>query len=212
LKDWSKANAEHMASMKTFDETLNSHLTGTVTGLAAALGGVSAGGNWSASSVLGGEAAVTAQATYNAVQQAFSTSGMWGATPQSSQATWGQAGSGGSWVGTGASAQGIGFAASSQLASGQSSGYGYSISGGTVHIGKYAEGGVVTKPTLALIGEAGEKEAVVPLSKAAEMGFGGEGASGLVHTIINIDGRKVADAVGPAMVQRMRTSAGIKVR
>jgi len=35
-----------------------------------------------------------------------------------------------------------------------------------------AEGGVVTKPTTALIGEGGEPEAVVPLSKAQEMGFG----------------------------------------
>jgi hypothetical protein len=36
-----------------------------------------------------------------------------------------------------------------------------------------AEGGVVTKPTTALIGEGGEPEAVVPLSKAQSMGFGG---------------------------------------
>jgi hypothetical protein len=37
-----------------------------------------------------------------------------------------------------------------------------------------AEGGVVTKPTNAVIGEGGEPEAVVPLSKAGEMGFGGQ--------------------------------------
>lgn len=36
----------------------------------------------------------------------------------------------------------------------------------------FAEGGVVTKPTLAVIGEGGEEEAVVPLSKAKDMGFG----------------------------------------
>jgi hypothetical protein len=36
-----------------------------------------------------------------------------------------------------------------------------------------AEGGVVTAPTTALIGEGGEPEAVVPLSKAKGMGFGG---------------------------------------
>ena len=35
-----------------------------------------------------------------------------------------------------------------------------------------AEGGIVTQPTKALIGEGGEPEAVVPLSKAQGMGFG----------------------------------------
>jgi hypothetical protein len=38
-----------------------------------------------------------------------------------------------------------------------------------------ATGGIVTAPTPALIGEGGEPEAVVPLSKAGEMGFGGGG-------------------------------------
>ena len=36
-----------------------------------------------------------------------------------------------------------------------------------------ANGGIITKPTLAMIGEGGESEAVVPLSKAGQMGFGG---------------------------------------
>ena len=36
-----------------------------------------------------------------------------------------------------------------------------------------AEGGIVTVPTTALIGEGGEPEAVIPLSKASSMGFGG---------------------------------------
>jgi hypothetical protein len=40
-----------------------------------------------------------------------------------------------------------------------------------------AEGGVVTKPTQALIGEGGEPEAVIPLSKAKDMGFGGDNKS-----------------------------------
>lgn len=35
-----------------------------------------------------------------------------------------------------------------------------------------AEGGIVYRPTTALIGEGGEPEAVVPLSKAADFGFG----------------------------------------
>lgn len=33
------------------------------------------------------------------------------------------------------------------------------------NIPKLAQGGIVTKPTLAMIGEGGESEAVIPLSK-----------------------------------------------
>jgi len=40
-----------------------------------------------------------------------------------------------------------------------------------------AEGGVAVRPTRALIGEGGEPEAVVPLSKAGDFGFGGGGGS-----------------------------------
>jgi len=36
-----------------------------------------------------------------------------------------------------------------------------------------ATGGIVTRPTTALIGEGGEPEAIVPLSRAQSMGFGG---------------------------------------
>jgi hypothetical protein len=41
-----------------------------------------------------------------------------------------------------------------------------------------ASGGIVTQPTLAVIGEAGA-EAVVPLSRANEYGLGGGGGSGV---------------------------------
>lgn len=41
-------------------------------------------------------------------------------------------------------------------------------------INPFAEGGIVTRPTIALIGETGENEAVVPLSKAQNMGFGAD--------------------------------------
>lgn len=44
-----------------------------------------------------------------------------------------------------------------------------------------ATGGIVTKPTTALIGEGGEPEAVIPLSKAPSMGFGG-GNDGINQT------------------------------
>ncbi|HLT66305.1 MAG TPA: hypothetical protein VKZ73_00425, partial [Microbacterium sp.] len=45
-----------------------------------------------------------------------------------------------------------------------------------------AQGGIVIRPTLAGIGEGGEPEAVVPLSRAAEFGFGG-GATTVNYTI-----------------------------
>jgi hypothetical protein len=45
-----------------------------------------------------------------------------------------------------------------------------------------AEGGIVTSPTLALIGEGGESEAVIPLSKLAQMGYGGSGVNITVQT------------------------------
>lgn len=48
-----------------------------------------------------------------------------------------------------------------------------------------AAGGIVTRPTYALMGEGGEPEAVLPLSKAGQMGFGGQGAITIIN---NIDG------------------------
>ena len=70
--------------------------------------------------------------------------------------------------------------------------------GGTiVGIGEaaLAEGGIVDRPTHALIGEGGEAEAVIPLSKLAEMGYGGgmklEGGIHLhIHTPNASDARR----------------------
>lgn len=59
-----------------------------------------------------------------------------------------------------------------------------------------AEGGVVTKPTLALIGEGREPEMVTPLSKAKQMGFGGGsdeqlmGVNEKLETLIQIQKRQ----------------------
>jgi hypothetical protein len=128
------------------------------------------------------------------------------------------------WVGTGATAgyqyqgnQGSkvswGGAAASNAARGYSGGGGYSGGFGSVTFGgvRLAEGGIVTRPTLAMIGEAGDKEAVVPLSKAAEMGFGGAGAiMAHSHNII-VDGRVLGQAAGSAIIKETR-KAGMKVR
>jgi TP901 family phage tail tape measure protein len=50
-----------------------------------------------------------------------------------------------------------------------------------------AEGGIATKPTMALIGEGGEPEMVLPLSKAKNFGFGGDSSSS-GNIIINMNG------------------------
>ena len=54
-----------------------------------------------------------------------------------------------------------------------------------------ASGGIVLGPTLALIGEAGP-EAGVPLSRASEHGFGGEG--GTTHVVLELDRRVLYEA------------------
>lgn len=69
-----------------------------------------------------------------------------------------------------------------------------------------ATGGIVTSPTTALIGEGGEPEAVVPLSKASSMGFGGsERTIQLLERlvtaverggVVELDGNKVGTALG----------------
>ena len=69
-----------------------------------------------------------------------------------------------------------------------------------------ARGGIVTSPTRALIGEGGEPEAVIPLSKAKSMGFGGnEKVIQLLERLISVvekggvvelDGNKVGTALG----------------
>lgn len=51
---------------------------------------------------------------------------------------------------------------------------------------KLAHGGIVTRPTSAIIGEGGEPEAVVPLSRARQFGFAGAG--GITINIQNLFG------------------------
>jgi tape measure domain-containing protein len=54
----------------------------------------------------------------------------------------------------------------------------------------FAEGGIVTKPTLAMIGEAGEAEAVIPLSKLNQFAGSG-GAANVQLNVINESGQPV---------------------
>jgi TP901 family phage tail tape measure protein len=112
-------------------------------------------------------------------------------------------GGGGSWVGTGASYSGAGAKAVS--------GGSFTSSNG---VRWFADGGIVTKPGIVGVGEAGA-EAIVPIGKLPEImaqAIGGGSAGGAHTHAIYIDGKKVADAVGAAMVTRTRQGAGLKVR
>jgi hypothetical protein len=81
-----------------------------------------------------------------------------------------------------------------------------SIAGGTIP--KMAEGGIVTKPTLAMIGEGNGAEAVIPLSKLGNMGGG--------DININVTGGMATSAeIGQNIVNALRayqrTSGGLQL-
>jgi SLT domain-containing protein len=67
-----------------------------------------------------------------------------------------------------------------------------------------AAGGIVTSPTLALIGEAGP-EAVIPLGT----GGGGIGGADMVHVQLVIDGQVLIDAVRKAVRNRGGSVQGV---
>lgn len=73
-------------------------------------------------------------------------------------------------------------------------------------IPRLAQGGIVTKPTLAMIGEGGESEAVVPLSKANKMGFGGGGMSLHIHIDNSVITKQdqVVELIGDPIVQILK--------
>ena len=76
-----------------------------------------------------------------------------------------------------------------------------------VSLARLAEGGIVTSPTLSLIGEGGEPEAVIPLSKLASMGFGG----GQGNTItVNVNGGD-PNSVVRALQQYVRLNGAIPI-
>jgi hypothetical protein len=69
--------------------------------------------------------------------------------------------------------------------------------------GAFAEGGIVTKPTMSLMGEAGP-EAIIPLSKLGDMMGGG----GPTTVVVEMDGRVAAKAVFDNMSSVMRMRMG----
>jgi hypothetical protein len=54
-----------------------------------------------------------------------------------------------------------------------------------VNLPRLAEGGIVTSPTIAMIGEGREPEAIIPLSKLGSMGFGGNGGGNNITVNVN---------------------------
>jgi hypothetical protein len=60
-----------------------------------------------------------------------------------------------------------------------------------------AQGGIVTSPTLAMIGEGNGPEAVIPLSKLSSMGFGGGGNNGqnITVNVMSADPNEVVRAL-----------------
>jgi len=70
------------------------------------------------------------------------------------------------------------------------------VSVGTISsIPQLADGGIVTRPTLAMIGEGGEPEAVIPLSKLGNMGGGG--------ITVNVTGNTLLDDDAGARIGQM---------
>lgn len=73
------------------------------------------------------------------------------------------------------------------------------VRGGTMTA--FASGGIVTEPTLGLIGEAGENEAVIPLSKIGQVmrSMGGNGGGNITYApVFQISGRADAETIKAA--------------
>jgi hypothetical protein len=70
-----------------------------------------------------------------------------------------------------------------------------------------AEGGLVTKPTLAMVGEGGESEAIIPLSKLGDMSGGGRPVE--VHTHVEVGGREVAEYVTKDIMNNLQRRAAV---
>ena len=62
----------------------------------------------------------------------------------------------------------------------------------SVSFGRFAKGGIVTAPTLAMIGEGGENEAVIPLNHENLSAMGGSNHGGVIVNITNNSENKVA--------------------
>jgi hypothetical protein len=93
---------------------------------------------------------------------------------------------------------------------------------GTINIPGFAEGGVVSRPTLAMVGEGGQPEAIVPLSKLGDIanryGVGSGGAGGTINYTINVtagmgaDGSQMGEQIVNAIKRYERRSGPVFAR
>ena len=65
----------------------------------------------------------------------------------------------------------------------------FHLAGGAPKLRAFAKGGIVTAPTLAMIGEAGEQEAVIPLNERNLSAIGGGGQGKAPTVVVNITNR-----------------------
>jgi hypothetical protein len=65
------------------------------------------------------------------------------------------------------------------------------------------EGGIVTKPTMALIGEAGESEAVIPLSKMGQVMNSTVEHTGTI-TVKGVNDRNQLQGVAELVLEQLR--------
>lgn len=72
-----------------------------------------------------------------------------------------------------------------------------------------ANGGIVTKPTLAMIGEGGESEAVVPLSKARSMGFGGGAPTIVINNPYVLTPTDIVEQIGDPIIQVLKQHGAV---
>ncbi len=70
-----------------------------------------------------------------------------------------------------------------------------------------AEGGIVTQPTLAMVGEGGGSEAIIPLSKLGDVSGGGRPIE--VHTHVEVGGREVAEYVMKDIMNNLQRRAAV---
>ena len=79
----------------------------------------------------------------------------------------------------------------------------------SLNLAALARGGIVTRPTISLIGEGGEPEAIVPLSRAQEFGFNDEREAVDQTITININGDFYGDeeSFRDLIVDELRTHA-----
>ena len=74
-------------------------------------------------------------------------------------------------------------------------------------IPKLAEGGIVSSPTFAMVGEAGP-EAVIPLDRFAGLD---EGGGRTANIYVQLDGRTIASAIGQPLVDLIRVKTGLRI-